>query len=162
MEEKFRILLDRMMVLCSKREYCEADIRKRLEKEALKSGYPEEPGIWQQAVDGIVDTLKREKYIDDSRYAKAFVRDKSSISGWGRVKIRHGLIAKGVARSCVDEALAEMEGNPGMDKLARALELKYRNLKDDPYVKFKLLRYALGRGYEYDEVKGLVDGIVKM
>ena len=87
MEEKFRILLDRMMVLCSKREYCEADIRKRLEKEALKSGYPEEPGIWQQAVDGIVDTLKREKYIDDSRYARAFVRDKSSISGWGRVKI---------------------------------------------------------------------------
>lgn len=161
MDEKGKALLGRMMALCSKREYCEADIRKKLSASAGKPEDMPDPETWPVTCDEIVMALKNGGFIDDSRYARAFARDKSSISGWGKVKIKHGLIAKGIGRAVADEALSEIEGNPGLDRLARALEARYDRLKDDPYAKFRLLRYALGRGYEYDEIKGIVDDIVK-
>lgn len=146
MDAEFRPTLDRMKALCAKREYCEADIRKKL------SGSP--------AADEIVDILKKEKFIDDSRYARAFVRDKSAISGWGRVKIRQALRSKGIENDAVNGAMAEMDGNPGLAKLSRALETKARSLADAPDCRYRLLRFALGRGFEYDEVRELVDAAV--
>lgn len=162
MDEKGRILLGRMMALCSKREYCEADIRSRLSK-AVKDDMEiaADAASWAQEADEIIDLLKKEKFIDDFRYAKAYVRDKSAISGWGRVKIRHGLAARGVSKEAVAEALSEMEGNPGMARLEKALRSKAVVLKDDPQCRYKLLRFALGRGYEYEEIRGLVDDVLK-
>ena len=162
MDEKKDRLLSRMMALCSKREYCEADIRKKLSKAAAEDG-DIAGGIlyWPEAIEEIVSRLKAEKFIDDSRYAKAYARDKSAISGWGRVKIRHALAAKGVAREAVAEAMAEIDGNPGLEKLEKALKVKASALKDDPHCRYKLLRFALGRGYEYDEVRALVEDVLK-
>ena len=97
----------------------------------------------------------------NARYAAAFARDKSSISGWGKVKIRHSLAAKGIVREDIAAALDGIGGNPGMEKLVKALETKAVALNGDPYRKFKLLRFALGRGYEYDEVRDLVDNILR-
>ena len=77
------------------------------------------------------------------------------------MKIRHGLAARGVSKEAVAEALSEMEGNPGMARLEKALRSKAGALKDDPQCRYKLLRFALGRGYEYEEIRGLVDDVLK-
>lgn len=151
MEEQEKAALEKMRAQCAKREYCETDIRKKLSREQLSP----------DSVDGIVRSLKADKYIDDARYAAAFARDKSSISGWGKVKIRHSLAAKGIVREAIAAALDGIGGNPGMEKLVKALETKAVALNGDPYRKFKLLRFALGRGYEYDEVRDLVDNILR-
>ena len=82
-------VLDRMRVLCSRREYCRSDIMKKL-LTALE-------GDSDQA-QRLMDQLISEKYIDDSRYASAYARDKSSIAGWGAVKIRYMLQAKGISQ----------------------------------------------------------------
>ena len=162
MEDKVKMLLSRMMALCSKREYCEADIRRKLSAALeAETGIAADAASRAQMEDDIIDFLKKEKFIDDLRYATAYVRDKSAIAGWGRVKIRHSLSAKGVSRECVETALAELDGNPGLAKLEKALKMKAAKLRDDPHCKFKLLRFALGRGYEYDEIRGLVDAAVK-
>ena len=158
MEERKLRLLDRMRTLCARREYCEADIRKKLMK---ASDEDEDPGAGFPAMaDWIIDSLKRDKYIDDFRYCRAFARDKSSISGWGRIKIRHALSAKGIDRECIAAAMEEIEPDAGLEKLEKTLTAKAKALKDDPYGKFKLLRFALSRGFEYDEVKGLVDSVL--
>ena len=47
-----------------------------------------------------------------------------------------------------------------MEKLEKALKKKYSSLRDDPQCKLKLLRFALGRGYEYDEVRDMVDAVI--
>lgn len=162
MDDRGRELLGKMTALCSRREYCEADIRKKLAKARQEDGgIAADAASRAQMEDDIIDFLKKEKFIDDLRYATAFVRDKSALAGWGRVKIRHALSAKGVSRECVETALAELDGNPGLEKLEKALKMKAAKLRDDPHCKFKLLRFALGRGYEYDEIRGLVDAAVK-
>ena len=87
---------DRMRRLCSRREYCVADIRRKL-SDALEGD--------RDAVHEVLDCLIREKYVDDMRYASAFARDKASIAGWGSIKISHALLAKGVDRVIIGEAL---------------------------------------------------------
>jgi regulatory protein len=101
----------------------------------------------------ILATLTEQKFIDDSRYAAAYVREKSRLNGWGEYKIRQMLASKGIAREVVDSALGQLGEGYGA-KLREMLERKMRTLKvDDPYkLKGKLLRYGMSLGYSYDQV----------
>ena len=144
--------LDKMRRLCSRREYCISDIRSKLMKEL--DGETEKA---ETALRILID----EKYVDDLRYATAFARDKAAIAGWGSAKIRYMLSSKGVARAVIAEALAEIDDAKASDRLARLLENKYKSLKDDPQWKLKLLRFALGRGYSYEQVNEGIDFFMK-
>ena len=46
-------------------------------------------------------------------------------------------------------------------KLEKTMLAKAASLKGDPQRKFKLLRFALGRGYEYGEIRGLTDSVLR-
>ena len=135
--------LDKMRRLCSRREYCVSDIRTKLMKELEGDA---------QKVETALNKLKEERYVDDLRYATAYARDKAAISGWGATKIRYMLSAKGVSKEVVSEALNEVDETKASSRLEKLLENKYKSLKEDPQWKIKLLRFALGRGYSYDEV----------
>jgi regulatory protein len=104
----------------------------------------------------ILNTLVEERYVDDLRYAEAFARDKSSIAGWGVAKIRYMLSAKGVDRELISAALEEIDQSKADDRLVKLIENKKRSLKDDPQAQMKLVRFALGRGYTYDEISGVL------
>lgn len=136
-------ILNNLRRQCSRREYCTSDVRKKAEK-ALE-------GDKEKAAE-ILEVLIGEKYVDDLRYSEAYAREKSSISGWGEVKIRYMLSAKGISKDIIAQALTQIDSQRAELRLEKLLENKYRTLKDDPQWKFKLLRFALGRGYSYDEV----------
>lgn len=142
---------DRMRGLCSRREYCRQDIMKKVL--AALDGDADEAGR-------IMDRLVEEKYIDDLRYASAFARDKSSIAGWGATKIRYMLAAKGIDRETIAAALQEVDEGKASDRLEKLLSAKVRSLKDDPQSRMKLLRFALGRGYQYDEAAEVIDRLL--
>lgn len=142
---------DRMRRLCSRREYCRSDIMSKVVV-ALD-------GDKEQAAK-IVETLVNEKYIDDLRYASAFARDKSSIAGWGETKIRYMLSAKGISREVVTQALEEIDDSRARTRLEKLLENKLKTLKDDPQCRLKMLRFALGRGYGYDEAAEALDSLM--
>lgn len=140
-----------MRALCSRREYCRRDVLKKV----------------MTALDGdsakaeeIVQKLVQEKYVDDRRYASAFARDKSAISGWGQAKIKYMLAAKGVDRDIISEALGEIDDKRADDRLQKLMENKARSLKDDPQRRMKLLRFGVGRGYGYEEVLFVIDRIL--
>jgi len=136
-------VLDNLRRQCSRREYCTADVMKKAEK-ALE-------GDVEQACE-VVRILVEERYVDDLRYASAFARDKSSISGWGGSKIRYMLSAKGIPKDIISQALDEIDMQKAVNRMEKLLENKSRSLKDDPQWKLKLIRFALGRGYSYDDV----------
>lgn len=142
---------DRMRGLCSRREYCRQDIMKKVL--AALGGDADEAGR-------IMDRLVEEKYIDDLRYASAFARDKSSIAGWGGTKIRYMLAAKGIDRETIAAALQEVDEGKASDRLEKLLSAKVRSLKDDLQCRMKLLRFALGRGYQYDEAAEVIDRLL--
>ena len=141
-----------MRNLCSRREYCRADIMKKA-MSALDGD--------REKAEKVIEILVAEKYIDELRYASAFARDKSSISGWGETKIRYMLSSKGVPREVIDKALEEIDESKAMTRLEKLMENKYRSLKDDPQCRLKMLRFGLGRGYGYDEVSEVLEFLIK-
>lgn len=152
MNEKIIKVTDRLRGLCSRREYCVDDVRQKALK-ALEGD--------AEAAAEVVETLIKDKYVDDFRYASAFARDKASIQGWGEVKVRYMLSAKKISRDIIDQALSEIDTERASSKLQKLLETKYKSLREDPQCRLKLLRYALGRGYSYDEVNDLVNQLLK-
>jgi len=108
----------------------------------------------------VVAALKADKYIDDARYAACFAREKSSLHGWGPVKIRFLLRGKGISNEDIAAGLAEIEAPKADAKLRRLVEEKYKTLEGDPQCKLKLLKYALSRGYEYDQVSSVIDAVI--
>ena len=136
-------ILNNLRRQCSRREYCVSDVLKKAAK-ALDGD--------KEKTSEVVKILVQEKYVDDRRYSEAYAREKSAISGWGLVKIKYMLSAKGISKEVISQALAEIDTDKADTRLEKLLENKYRTLKDDPQWKMKLLRFALGRGYSYEEV----------
>ena len=136
-------LTDRLRRQCSRREYCKADI--------LKKALTVLDGD-KEAAAKVLETLISERYVDDLRYATAYAREKAMISGWGETKIRYMLSAKKIERSLVDHALTEIDSSKADSRLQKLLENKVKSLKEDPQMRLKLIRFALGRGYKYDDV----------
>lgn len=151
MEEREKKVLARLQAQCSKREYCSRDILAKAVK--LLEGDVE-------AASRVLASLVEDKYVSDLRYASAFAREKSSIQGWGKVKIAYMLSAKGISRDTINEAFEDIDDDSASRKLENVIRVKYRLLADDPQCKIKLLRFALSRGYSYDEVRSVVDKVM--
>ena len=133
-----------LMRLCARAEKCESDARR------LLRGW----GIGEEEASRIVERLIRDRFIDDGRYAAAFVREKLRLSGWGEYKIRAALQRKGIARERIDAALAEADRGDTASRLKRQLERKARTVRHATpcELKAKLVRYGLSLGYEYEAV----------
>lgn len=140
-------VLSGLQRLCSRAEYCQSDVYKK----ALKALDQD-----REAASRVVDALVKERYVDDARYASAFAREKASLQGWGSVKIRYMLSGKGIGMEAIESALAEIDPDKAEARLDRLIAAKCRTLKGDPLLRAKLLKYALGRGYSYDEAEAAI------
>ena len=132
--------LARAAALCSRSEHAEYDIRRKLN----------EWGITFASANDIIYRLISEKYIDEQRYATAFVRDKYRFDGWGRMKIVFALKSKHISDDAIENALTEIDEEEYAQALEKALRSKLRSLsgKSDLQKKASLVRFAASRGYE--------------
>ena len=129
---------------CSVSEHCRADVLRKLQLW----------GVSMEDWEGIVRHLEEEKYVDDGRYALAFVRDKYRFNQWGRVKIAQALRMKQVPSACIAEALEEIDEEEYLSILTALLRRKQRSVKaaSDYERKGKLIRFAAGHGYEMEDI----------
>ena len=142
--------LSRLQKLCSKAEYCRADVYRKALKDLEGDA---------EAAGKVVGQLVADKYVDDARYASAYAREKAGLQGWGPVKIRFQLRSKGVSDADVASALQEIEPEKADARLEKLLAAKARTLEGDPQFRLKLLKFALSRGYEYDTVEAALKKI---
>ena len=113
---------------------------------------------------GVLDRLIADRYIDNRRYAEAYTREKSRLSGWGERKIAMQLRLKGVEKEVISAVLSELVDDEGKGERLRAkLERKMRTTKavNDYELRGKLLRYALGLGYDYDTAMTAVEEVTE-
>lgn len=119
-------------------------------------------GVPEGERQAVVDRLVAQRFIDNSRYAELYVREKSHLSGWGARKIAMQLRTKGVEKEVIAEALATIDRDEQGDRLVEKLRRKMRTTKaqSDYEMRGKLLRYALGLGYDYDDANTALDKIM--
>jgi regulatory protein len=128
------------MTQCSRREFCVDDIRGKLSLWGLDN----------DDADKIIKTLIAEKFIDETRYAAAFVRDKFKYNKWGRFKIAAHLKSKKIPEETINEALKSIDNDQYINFLKGLLESHRRTVKAKNKfdLKSKLLRYGLSKGFE--------------
>jgi len=189
-DEKYTAALDYFRKLCSTREYAPKDIREKALKrlsviaeaagatpwsaadkssdsagatpEACSKASVTTAGATPEALaNQIIQTLIDEGFLSAQRFATAFARDKASIAGWGPVKIKFMLRAKGIDDDIIAAALTEIDNDKAEEKLLKALSVKKKSLDSDPQVKLKLLKFALSRGYDYDLASKVVAKVLQ-
>lgn len=145
--------LSALMRLCARAEKSESDARR------LMRGW----GVPEADAEKVLARLIRDRFIDDARYADAFVREKLRLSGWGEYKLRTALQRKGIARETIDAALRQIDRTGMTDRLAEQLARKARNTRAATAyeLKTKLIRYGLSLGYDYETVLDTVLRFVK-
>ena len=135
--------------LCARAEQCEFELRRKL------SGW----GIGEEDSDAIISSLTRRRFLDENRYAAAFIRDKYRFARWGRRKITMARQQKRIDADTIDEALGLIDEDEYQAILAKLLTMKARTMErplsyED---RTKLFRYALSRGFE----SGLASSLIK-
>jgi len=148
--------LNKLKKLCSKQEKAEGDLRNKLSR-------------WQLSprdADDVIKSLKEEKFLDHRRYARAYVHDKYSFSGWGAIKIQHALKQKGIESVYITGALEEIinDKDEYKNKLTVILEQKLASLKNEPdsmKKKAKLFRYGQSKGYEPWLIYEIMDRLIE-
>jgi len=140
--------LTRLATLCAGAEYCEYDLRKKMERWELPEG----------AEDAIIQQLVKERFLDEERYAKAFVRDKFRYNKWGRIRISMELKKKRISEHVIEDALEEIPSDDNLDTLKALIESKKKSVKgkSDYEIKCKLIRFALSRGFTMDDINKVI------
>jgi len=138
------IAYDKAAVLCSRSEKCTSEIQDKLKLWGLSA---EESEL-------VIKKLITEKYIDDERFARAYAKDKFRFNRWGKQKIEYMLRAKKINQETVQLALEEITDEGYSDELLRLIADKEKSIKaKDQYDKRnKLMRFAMGRGFESGKI----------
>ena len=133
-------VLDKMAKYCAYQERCVKDVRDKLKTFDIP----------QKEKDEILDYLLDNRFVNDERFAKSFVRGKINQSGWGVNKIRFHLIQKGIDKEIIDEALGQTDEEAYRQRLIDILKTKSKTVKaaNDFEKKRKLAAYAMQKGFE--------------
>ncbi len=129
---------------CSLSEHCIQKVREKL----VQWETPKE------FIDPIIDKLLEDDYINEERFARAFVKDKFRFNHWGRIKISAHLRALSISSEIIATAMQEIGDEEYAKMLDEIVEKKRKSIKNgtDYEIRAKLLRHALSRGFEYDLV----------
>ena len=133
-------VLDKMAKYCAYQERCVKDVRDKLKTFDI----PEEEKS------KILDYLLDNRFVNDERFVKNFVRGKVNQSGWGMNKIRFHLMQKGIGKELIDEALGQTDEEVYRQRLIDILKTKSKTVKaeNDFEKKRKLAAYAMQKGFE--------------
>lgn len=131
---------------CAQRECCRQEIKKKWA----------EGGLDDSACERLLDRLEDEGFIDEARYARAYVHDKLEYDHWGRIKMAQGLRLKGISRRDVDEAMREVIDEAHyrdilrhcLQQKASTLDFDSNNREESYKALQKLVRFAASRGFE--------------
>lgn len=122
-------------------------------------------GVTGEVCDELIERLEQEGYLSEERFARAFVRDKYRFNGWGPIRLKAELQRHRISSSFIDAALEELEEDElqGGSPLLALLERKYRSIPTGlppRKVYERLTRFALYRGYPYDEVREAISELL--
>lgn len=135
-------VLSAALAYLAKREYSELELRGKLTAR----------GAAEDDVAAVAAVLKEKRYLDDGRYAKAYVRDRREFRPCGAAMIRRELAARGIDAELIEEALAEeYDEEQQREALRRLLRKAAANAPDNDEAmskyRAKIVRRMLSRGF---------------
>ena len=138
-----------LAALCAQAEHCQWEMLEKMRRWEV----PEE------AQARVMQRLVKERYVDDERYAQAFVKDKIRYNKWGRRKVDQALWQKHIDEDIRKRVLNEVYDEEYLSVLRPLLKQKRKSTKanSDYELNQKLMRFALGRGFTFDIIRQCID-----
>ena len=138
-----------LAALCAQAEHCQHEMLEKMRRWEV-------PETVQARV---MAKLIKERYVDDERYAQAFVKDKIRYNKWGRRKVEQGLWQKRIDEDIRKRVLDEVDVNEYLDVLRPLLKQKRKTIKakNDYELNQKLMRFAMGRGFTFNLIRQCLD-----
>ncbi len=136
--------LHKAAAYCSRTERCIDDIKKKLT-------------LWNiefPVQNKIIQRLLIKKFIDEQRFCRFFVNDKSKFNKWGYNKIKFELKKKNIPDELIESALDNINPKENKERLIQLLKNKKKSVKgkSDYEIQQKLIRFAIGKGFQIDEI----------
>ncbi len=149
----YKTALKKASAWCSRQEYCRSDIRKKLETREVSN----------HDIEKVINKLVEENFIDESRFATFYVRDKFRFNRWGRKKIWWQLRQKDLTDEIINKALDQIEEMDYRQTLQKVVYEKFKQVETRDYIKKKsaMIRNAVSKGYEYQEIIPVVEQLLQ-
>ena len=140
--------------LLSRRDHA----RSELKTKALKKNFA------SLAIETILDELQDKGYINNSEFARKFVRDKFEFNKWGINKIRMELIKKGISKSEISKALSELDDKEVLHTIRDLIEKnRMKFLRADPQKrKKKVFDFLLRKGYDSQIIMKSISSLMEL
>lgn len=149
-----RLILQKAASYCAYQERTQDEVRQRLKKW----------NVWGDEADELIAELISMNYLSEERFAKTYAGGKFRVKNWGRMKIRQELNRRGLSQYSIEKGMGEIEDKAYVEGLKTLLEKKKNLLvktEVDPFkLKQRLVRFALGKGYESELVWKVVEELL--
>ena len=138
-----------LAALCAQAEHCQYEMLEKMRRWELPD----------DAQARVMARLIKERYVDDERYAQAFVKDKIRYNKWGRRKVEQALWQKRIDEDIRKRVLDEVDDDEYLSILRPLLKQKRKTIKaqNDYELNQKLMRFAVGRGFTFDIIRQCID-----
>ena len=138
-----------LAAVCAQAEHCEHEMREKMRRWEISP----------EAQDRVIARLQKERYIDEERYARAFVNDKIRYNKWGCRKVQQALWQKHISDDVQQLVLDEIDEKDYISVLRPLLQQKRKTTKaaSDYELNQKLMRFALSRGFTFDIIRQCLD-----
>lgn len=136
-------LLNKAEAYCSAAERCISEVQKKI---TLWGG--------ELYCNEILSRLISDKFIDETRFAKAFVRDKYRFNKWGSNKIVQALKLKRISSDDIQAGLSEIDNDNYDENIVSLIAAKRKSVKgkSEYECNAKIIRYALSKGYDMKSI----------
>ena len=134
---------------CSQSEHCISELKNKLTQWS----------VTESDQFKIIRYLKEEKYLDEKRFAFAYVKDKFRYNKWGKIKIRLELHQKRIQKELIEVALETIDLEEYKEMIIRLAKEKEKKLtyRNEYERKGKLYHYLVGKGFEMEVINKLLE-----
>ncbi len=139
-EMTFDEALDRCRFLAAKGECCTFDLEQKMRNWGVQSA----------DIQRVIESLVAERFVDNLRFATAYVRDKTRFNHWGRVKTTLMLRQKHIDKQVINEAFNELPESDYQRAFEAERDKKLRQLRAlKPFERNrKAAAYLIQKGFE--------------
>ena len=140
---------EKMTAWCSAAERCRSEVSEKLQRWSVSYAI----------INKVIDRLIDGGYIDEERYCRAFIRDKYRLVKWGKQKIAKALYVKRIPQHIFNTQWDVIDNDEYQSILHKLLQSKRKSIHadDEKSLNEKLIRFALSRGYDYNDIRQHLD-----
>ena len=135
--------------LCARSEHCQQEMLEKMRQW----------GVSEEEQAQVMERLIKERYVDDDRFARAFIYDKIRYNKWGRRKVEQALWMKRIDEQISKSILDDIDDVEYLSILRPLLKQRRKSTKanSEYELTMKLIKFALSRGFTMDIIKQCIE-----